>query len=156
MPFTCTICSMEIRIGEPMLADASMALAHERCVQRELKIQRSSDSPSPPQKVDIVVEKIGGSLGNPTGSAEPCLMPSRSSNLCVECREESIAMCPYCRVYVHHGYGYGKSCALLHESVCREARQSREPDPKPPVQALPAPKNGVHAATAVKKARKKR
>lgn len=57
--------------------------------------------------------------------------PSAPPSLCIECGKPSIAICPYCSAYVHHGYGaYNGTCSLLHEQKCEGARKSREPEPK--------------------------
>lgn len=41
-------------------------------------------------------------------------------------------MCPYCKAYVHGGYGLSGTCGLDHEAICEGARKSREVEPPPP------------------------
>ncbi len=168
MSFTCTICSMEIQVGEPMLADASMSLAHERCVQRELQAKAPPPpAPPSPQAVTVAQKVSGPGFGNPTASVEPCFMPS-APKLCVQCGEVSISICPYCNAYVHHGYGsWGPTCSLSHEQKCSGAKESRELKPKPSVvkgvfvELIPIKKNGrcnheEHAGLKSKKKRRSR
>jgi hypothetical protein len=49
--------------------------------------------------------------------------------VCVECGKSCIAMCPYCKVPVHHGYGLENSnCSGKHEQQCSGARWARQPE----------------------------
>jgi len=124
MPFTCAVCGFDIQVGESMLSDDKMNLAHESCVKRG----RSID---PPTVVEIATKISSPGLGNPTAVVEPCLLPS-ASKVCVSCQKSAISMCPACNAYVHQNYGYdgGTACSTIHEAKCDGARNSRERAPK--------------------------
>jgi hypothetical protein len=122
MPFTCAVCGFDIQVGESMLSDDKMNLAHESCV----KHGRSID---PPTVVEIATKVSGPGPGNPTAVVEPCLLPS-ASKVCVSCQKSAISMCPACNAYVHQNYGYdgGTACSTIHEAKCDGARRSRDRD----------------------------
>jgi hypothetical protein len=59
-------------------------------------------------------------------------MPEELKKVCGECQQPAISMCPYCRMFVHHDFGYnGLACSQKHEARCSGARWSREPEKKP-------------------------
>lgn len=118
MPFSCAICAIEIQVGEPMLSDEKMNLAHESCVKKATKVQIPT--------VIVVKTKVSGpGIGHPGAIVEPCLLP-KAPSVCVECRKPAIAMCPGCHQYVHQDFGYnGSNCSGRHEGGCEGARQSR-------------------------------
>ncbi len=125
MPFKCALCELDIQVGEPMLADEKMNLAHEVCVKKGKSID-------PPSAI-VVQAKVGGpGFGNKTAIIEPCLLPS-APKVCAECQKTAISMCPHCKVYVHQNYGYdgGIACSTIHEGKCHGARTSRELTKKP-------------------------
>lgn len=118
MPFKCSLCELDIQIGEPMLADEKMNLAHESCAKRN----RSID---PPTVVEVVTKVSGPGFGNPTAVIEPCLLPS-APKICSECQQSAISICPSCYAYVHQDFGYaGLNCSGRHEGKCSGARESR-------------------------------
>lgn len=48
---------------------------------------------------------------------------------CSECGKPSISMCPYCKLYVHQGFGlHNGNCSGKHEAKCSGARWSRDSD----------------------------
>jgi hypothetical protein len=54
-------------------------------------------------------------------------------------------MCPVCRAYVHHGFGYNDiTCSLKHEAKCDGAKKLRELPKSQPKPA--AGSNGKHVA----------
>lgn len=117
MPFRCSICELDIQVGESMLADATMNLAHESCVRRKQDNPGSSvvviSSPAPPSTLTLT-------------SPDACV-PSRAPAVCVECGKHAISMCPACGVYVHQSFGYnGPACSLSHEQKCYGAKVSRD------------------------------
>lgn len=126
MPFVCSLCGIEIAVGEPMVPNIRMEVAHDRCIQKEIST-RLPEVPS-----DVVILKIetkvdGPGFGNPTASLEPCLPPTLTS-VCSECEDNCIAICPYCGKRVCPTYGWnGKTCSVAHEGRCAGARESREP-----------------------------
>lgn len=140
MPFTCAICSLEIQIGEPMLSDEKMNLAHERCIPKEIHLPSVTiggssvklPPPLPPEPPTPRETKVlaGHTINVPT-EADMCV-PSRRPSLCVECGKPAIGMCPACHGYVHQDYGYnGLNCSGRHEGKCEGARKFRNLDPKP-------------------------
>jgi hypothetical protein len=167
MPFTCAICSLDIQVGELMLSDEGMNLAHKVCIDRLIKdpthpsisipsIYLSPPPPAPPSPpIDVNVKVSGSGFGNSTASIEPCLMPHKAS-VCSECGDRCIGMCPACLKYVCQSYGWnGKSCSLLHEAKCAGARESRSLGEKPPilrvVEIIEKSRNGKHKAMKPKK-----
>jgi len=123
MPFKCSICELDIQVGEELLADEKMDLAHKTCVNRMLRdpgsavVIPSVTVPPPPPRPP-----------SPPTAPEPCV-PSRAPSVCVECDRPCIAICPYCQKRVHQSYGYdgGPACSALHEAKCPGARDSRNP-----------------------------
>jgi hypothetical protein len=164
MPFTCAICSLDIQIGEPMLSDEKMNLAHKACVDRLIKepahpsinIPQAQLDPSPPV------------LPIPCPPAPDTCVPSRAPDVCVECQKPAISMCPSCLKYVHQSFGYaGPACSLNHEARCAGARESRKPLTQIPVLKMSGPifdtveiknknSNGHHKKNRAKKARGRR
>jgi hypothetical protein len=136
MPFKCSLCELDIRVGEPMLSDEKMNLAHEACVRRGRAID-------PPTTIDVTTKISGSGFGNPTAVVspavpihEPCLLPS-APKVCIECKKSAISMCPSCNEYVHQDYGYnGANCSGRHEGRCEGARQSRSPKKKAAEQTI--------------------
>jgi hypothetical protein len=157
MPFKCSICEMDIVVGEPLLADAAMTLAHKRCVDK-------GDPPSvvetPALSKDVQLArsiqfKLNNKIPVPLSDVQelygdPCT-PSNAPALCVECHKPAIAMCPSCHTYVHQDFGYnGNNCSGRHEGRCEGARKSRSlaQDPQPTVlqvvELVGRPLNGRH------------
>jgi hypothetical protein len=140
MPFKCSLCELDIQVGEPILADERMNLAHQSCVERKQRTPGSTvvvasasapipilQPPSPPpapQVVEVKIEAVSGfGFGNPTASLGQSAPP-----LCAECGKSAIAICPYCGTRVHQDYGYaGLNCSGRHEGKCPGARESRDP-----------------------------
>ncbi len=143
MAFTCKICSREIQVGEAMVPNMKMEVAHDSCVQRECQIPKAIVPPitiSTDQMVTLKIERIeiiGDGFNKTvtiTPQIEPCLMPTKSLAVCGECQKSAISMCPACRAYVHQDYGYnGQTCSLKHEAKCAGAAESRNPHPKYPI-----------------------
>lgn len=142
MPFNCELCGKEIKVGEAMLTDEKMAVAHQACVQREaVRVPIAPLPPTPPpiakateaavQAARAVAFKMQHNIPVPIAEAkvmygEPCLLPS-APKLCVECQKPAISMCP-CGALVHQDFGYaGLNCSGRHESTCEHARRSRDP-----------------------------
>jgi hypothetical protein len=119
MSFKCALCELDIQVGEPMLSDERMNLAHESCVRRKQNDPGSSvvvvSSPSPPSTLTLT-------------SPDACV-PSARPPVCVECDGPAISMCPVCLRRVHQNYGYDgkKPCSLIHEAKCPGAREARDP-----------------------------
>jgi len=133
MPFTCAICSMEIQVGESMLSDDKMNLAHERCVRRETQLPRVAHLPS------VTVSPPPPAPPPPLPAAPDSCVPTSSLRFCSECGKPCISMCPApCLMYVHQNFGYdgGTACSTLHEGKCETARRSRELDPKLPINSV--------------------
>lgn len=124
MAYTCTLCSLDIKVGDPILADDKMNLSHESCVRRVAEAEKANvvrvvgpivKLTSPPE-VDQAVKVM---------YHEPCLLPS-ASKVCTECQKPAISMCP-CGALVHHDFGYnGLNCSGRHEAKCAYAAASRE------------------------------
>jgi hypothetical protein len=50
---------------------------------------------------------------------------------CSVCGKLCLPMCPYCKAYVHEGFGFrNENCSGRHEEVCNGARDSRKLDVK--------------------------
>jgi len=143
MAFTCVLCGMDIQVGERMLADDKMALAHERCVEKEAQLPKEVHVPTifvpPPiaksteaavQAAKAVSFKMQHNIPVPVAEAkmvyaEPCLLPT-APKVCTECQKPAISMCP-CGAIVHHDFGYnGVNCSGRHETKCAYAAASRE------------------------------
>jgi hypothetical protein len=128
MPFTCAICSLDIQVGEPILSDEKMNLAHKTCVERLIK-EPAHPSINVPQAQLAPSSPI---LPIPCPPAPDACVPSRAPAVCVECQKPAISMCPYCLKYVHQSFGYGgPACSLSHESHCLGALESRKPSTRP-------------------------
>jgi len=156
MSFTCAICSLDIAVGEPLLSDEKMNLAHKSCIDRMLKepahpsvtISSTHLEPLPPpapplslpgKSVELarsVSFKVSHGIPVPLDEArrmygDSCV-PSKPPSLCVECQKPAISMCPACHGYVHQDFGYnGPNCSGRHEAHCEGARQFLEKDKKP-------------------------
>jgi hypothetical protein len=145
MPFKCALCELEIQVGEPMLSDEKMNLAHESCVKRKqanpgssvvvagpvlqavtVTLPHPSDVPLG-TKVSVKAESLPPGAVVVVSAGEPCLMP-RAPSVCAECQKPAISMCPSCKAYVHQDYGYnGSNCSGRHEGRCSGAADSRKP-----------------------------
>lgn len=161
MPFTCSICSLDIGVGEELLSDEKMNLAHKRCVER---LAKDPSHPSinipgvylvPPPPPRVIYHDPCARCGDPTGvpqrSCSRChldLCPKciaagccgdRPAHIgektyCSSCGRPCKSMCPVCRAYVHSYYGiFNQNCGGQHEEKCAGARELREPDLKPSV-----------------------
>lgn len=157
MPFTCAICSLDIQVGEPMLSDDRMNLAHKACVDRLVQDPAHPSISIP--SVYLVPPPPPAPPPSPSVAPDSCV-PSSRVRFCSECGKPCISMCPApCLMYVHQSYGYdgGPACSSLHEGRCEVARRSREPEPKPPpgsvAVALQVDPYGV-AGAAITKARR--
>ena len=58
---------------------------------------------------------------------------------CVECEKPCKSMCPYCRKYVHGGYGLSGTCSLEHEASCPAAAAARNSSEAPPIASFVRP-----------------
>jgi hypothetical protein len=152
MPFTCAICSVEILVGEAMLPDERMNVAHQTCVDRLIK------NPAHPSISVPTVLLTPPPPAPPPPSGDVCIPPA--SNLCVECEKPCGPFCPYCGKRVHNGYGWNnETCSLIHERHCRGAREARDSTmyPDQPEKIVPSPRrNGRHVAIPFRKKRKVR
>lgn len=136
MPFTCSICMLEIAVGVPMMTDEKMDVAHTSCIDKMLKDPVSSSisipsvklaSPPPPAPPSPPLAFVR------TDAPPSQLHHVREIHGCAECQKPAISMCPACGTYVHQGYGYdGANCSGRHEGKCDGARESRN-RVKPPV-----------------------
>jgi len=166
MPFVCAFCQGEIVVGDKMVSDDRMDVAHERCAAR-LAEQSAAHLPSvtlvapPPSALPlprVVYPDPCARCGEPTGmpqrSCSRCYLDlcpkciaagccgDRPAHLgektyCAQCKKPCRSVCPYCKRYVHGGYGLSGTCGLQHEATCEGARRSREPESK--LQVVPTP-----------------
>ncbi len=126
MPFICSLCGIEIAVGEAMIPNIRDEVAHDRCVQNE-GLLRQPEAPS-----DIILPPPPPAPPPPPLVVAPDFHAPSRSKICAICEAECISACPYCMTMVCHTYGWnGKSCSLIHEAKCAGARESREPLKKP-------------------------
>lgn len=167
MSFTCTICSLDIQVGEPMLSDERMNLAHKACVDRMVK-----DSVHPSIRIPSVhLSPPPPRAPPPLAAAPDSCVPTSSVRFCSECGKPCISMCPApCLQYVHQDFGYnGPNCSGRHEDRCEVARKSRELGKKPPalkpdplpvydcvIEPITVRKNGKYSPKSRKSSRKAR
>lgn len=127
----CVVCGQPIEVGEPLLANKTGELAHQKCVEER--------HPSPKAVANILIGAVLESTPERLVMPEPCVMPS-PPKVCSECGEPCIGACPICRSYVCQAYGYNnKFCGARHETKCPEAAKLRTPTKKPvPIELVTA------------------
>jgi hypothetical protein len=113
MPFTCVFCSTDITVGDLMVSDDKMNIAHQSCI---VKLSKDSAINVPP----VCVKPL------PPHREPEGFLPPSPPRVCSECSEPCIAMCPVCRALVCQAFGWnGRTCSLRHEARCAGARESR-------------------------------
>ena len=146
----CVVCDRPIEIGEPLLANKTGELAHQKCVLDRSKTIPDIVIPSV-QVVSMTLDYQPPPKPVVVSTPEPCVMPPRPT-VCSECGKPCIGMCPHCRKFVCQAYGYNNQfCGVKHEAKCPPAKEDRGPvkktEPKPEmitlvVQNVKASKNG--------------